>query len=106
MKFDTNRFTYALVTSTTYGNWLLGDERGFVDGAKQNLFGTPYALDEPKLKSYAKDRLRHTSVYFNPEQAQLVLESWQKEMETTMAFVHRGNHVEPFSSCRCRTGAS
>jgi len=31
MFFDARQYTYALVTSTTYGTWLPGDERGFID---------------------------------------------------------------------------
>ena len=80
MNFDFNRFVYALVTSTTYGKWLPGDERGFVDGSEQNLYGTPCRKNEPELKRHAKDRMKDEPVFLNREQAETVLAQWQKEV--------------------------
>src|SRR5260370_267688 len=55
-----------LLTSTTYGNWLPGDARGFVSeyrGTRRkkildNIPGTPYAKDMPELQEYARIELK------------------------------------------------
>ena len=79
MNFDFNGFVYALVTSTTYGNWLPGDERGFVDGSEQNVYGTPYRKAEPELKRYATELLKSETVFLDRKQAETILVQWQKE---------------------------
>ena len=79
--FDSHRFNYVIVSSTTHGTWLPGDERGFVgntyDGI-HNEFGTPCDADIPKLKSYAKNIMKEPPIILNTEQANLILEHWQK----------------------------
>ena len=71
MNFDPSQNTYALVTSTTYGTWLPGDERGFVN-AKNNQYGTEFFRDNPLLKKAS----RVTPVYFRQEHAQLIFDRW------------------------------
>lgn len=82
MNLDFNQFVYALVTSTTYGNWLPGDQRGFVERSKQNVFGTPYDADKPGLRNSAKERLAGNPVLFHREHAETMLAQWQKDAKT------------------------
>src|SRR5262245_7241574 len=57
---------YWLLTSTTFGNWLPGDARGFVSpvrnssGLQQihNIPGTEYDRDIVRLRAYAQDNLK------------------------------------------------
>ena len=57
---------YWLLTSTFYGNWLPGDERGFVGKVRDasgvqavhNIPGTPYDADMPRLAEFAANRLK------------------------------------------------
>ncbi len=77
MNLDFNNFVYALVTSTTYGNWLPGDSRGFVD--KHDQFGTPFDVPQPKLKRYAESVMQRAAIWLNHNQAERILESWKTE---------------------------
>jgi len=79
--FDVRRFNYAMVSSTTHGTWLPGDARGFVsktDNGINNAFGTPCDADIPKLKTHVERKLKESPVFFNSEQASLILVRWQK----------------------------
>ena len=79
--FDTHRFNYVIVTSTSYGTWLPGDARGFVsktDKGLHNEFGTPCDADIPALKTYTEQNLKASPVFFDSEQANLILARWQK----------------------------
>lgn len=80
MNYDFNKFAYTLVTSTTYGNWLPGDERGFVNGSEENVAGTPCRKDEPGLKRYAEEQLKGDPVFLNRKQAEVILAQWRKEV--------------------------
>jgi len=73
--FDPSRHAYVLVTSTTYGNWLPGDARSYVD--KHNEYGTPYDTPSPMLERFARARMKEQAVFFNAEQAEIILERWQ-----------------------------
>ena len=75
MYFDSNQYTYAIVTSTTYGTWLPGEERGFVDD-EHNQFNTPFLRDEPELKRYSQKMMSEPIVYFQREHAEIVLNRW------------------------------
>ena len=79
--FDTHHFSYVIATSTTHGTWLPGDARGFVSKTAQGLhneFGTPYDADIPALQTYSKSKLSEPPVFFDYEQANLILLRWQK----------------------------
>ena len=78
IRLDTHRFNYVLVTSTTYGTWLLGDARGFVKRGEQNEFNAPYNADIPELQAFTKREMKESPVFFNTEQANLILFHWQK----------------------------
>lgn len=66
-----------LLTWTTYGTWLPGDERGFVSPVQDesgkrvihNIYETPYDADMPKLRAYAARIQRQETVWLTQEQA-------------------------------------
>ena len=65
-----------LLTWTTYGTWLPGDERGFVgdvrdlDGVRRrhNIYGTPHSADHSPLRAYAASILTEPPVMLNKAQ--------------------------------------
>jgi len=71
---------YWLLTSTTYGNWLPGDSRGFVSefegahGVKalQNIPDTEYARDIPSLQEFARNQLTGPPISLNAAQAEVI----------------------------------
>jgi REP element-mobilizing transposase RayT len=75
-----------LLTWTTYGTWLPGDERGFVSEVNDgyggrvihNLPGTPYDCDWDRLRFDALNRLRGSPVYLDQEQATRVVEQFEE----------------------------
>jgi len=77
---------YWLLTSTTYGNWLPGDRRGFVSGVRDesdiamthNIPGTPYDLDHPKLNDFARDAMKGPAVLLTARQAEELLSQFQE----------------------------
>ncbi|HKI38493.1 MAG TPA: transposase [Gemmataceae bacterium] len=77
---------YWFLTSTTYGTWLPGDERGFVGetrdeaGAKQihNLPGTPVDSDLPFLEAYARGAMKGPPIYLVLAQAEALLAQFQE----------------------------
>ncbi len=81
MLFDFENRNYALVTSTTYGNWLPGEERGFVSKNEENIFGTPFRSAEPELKRYTQNNLRGVPVFLDGEKAETLLRQWHEEVE-------------------------
>ena len=77
-----------LLTSTTYGNWLPGDRRGFVsnvrDGpgpeVRHNIPGQPIDAGTPGLERAARAALQCLPILFTQEQAQTVVNQF---LETT-----------------------
>ena len=77
---------YWLLTSTTYGNWLPGDSRGFVsnvridDGpeVRYNIPGTPYDADLPPLQEHVRSQLKGDPVRFDADHAVQLLEQFQE----------------------------
>jgi len=77
---------YWLLTSTTYGNWLPGDSRGFVsnvrvdDGAevRHNIPGTPYDADMPELQEHVRSKMKSDPVRFHADHAVQLLEQFQE----------------------------
>ena len=77
---------YWLLTSTFYGNWLPGDERGFVSrvsddaggSAIHNIPGTPYDSDLPRLARFAAERLKCPPIRLVLEQAEALLAQFQE----------------------------
>jgi REP element-mobilizing transposase RayT len=83
MLFDTSRFVYPFVTSTTYGNWLPGDKRGFVSpviengqSVLHNVPHTPYAQDISALKRFAENKMKSPPVFFNRQHAEVIVKKW------------------------------
>ncbi|MCA9109967.1 MAG: transposase [Planctomycetaceae bacterium] len=79
-----------LLTSTTYGTWLPGDVRGFVspapvdDGLRlelHNIPGTPFDADMPALVQGARARLKGKPVFFNRQQADLIIRQLRETAE-------------------------
>jgi len=73
-----------LLTWTTYGTWLPGDQRGFVGdtrdeaGAKQlhNVPGTPVDSNMPLLKAHARRIMRGPPIYLARDPAQALLDQF------------------------------
>ena len=78
---------YWLLTSTTYGNWLPGDERGFVsnvrDGpgpeVRHNIPGTPLDAGLPALERTARTQLKCPPIRLVQDQAETL---WHQFQET------------------------
>jgi hypothetical protein len=62
-----------LLTSTTYGTWLPGDDRGFVKHTDQHQYGDPYDADMPGLEASARQAMKGPAVRLSAEQAAAVL---------------------------------
>jgi REP element-mobilizing transposase RayT len=78
-----------MLTSTTYGTWLPGDERCFVGGTRDvhhnripnNTPGTAYAQPIPPLHDWARRAMRGTAVLLSKPQAMLLLVQFQETAE-------------------------
>jgi len=71
---------YLFITTTTYAQWLPGDERGFVSRVKSeihNQYDFPIDADVPWLKRYTEKHLKGEPVFLNSEQAKVLLEQFQ-----------------------------
>jgi REP element-mobilizing transposase RayT len=75
MNFDPSRFAYVLASSTMYGNWLPGDARGYVD--EHDEYGTPFDAPSPALEQSARASMKESTVLFDTEHAETVLERWR-----------------------------
>jgi REP element-mobilizing transposase RayT len=77
---------YWLITWTCYGNWLPGDERGFVgnvrdpDGTQivHNIPGTPYDADMPLLKARVRQHLTGPPVTLERLEAEALITQYQE----------------------------
>jgi hypothetical protein len=72
---------YLFITSTTYAQWLPGDERGFVsrvNGEIHNQYGEDFDADVPQLKKYAVSKLKGEPVFLNREHAKVLFEQFQE----------------------------
>jgi REP element-mobilizing transposase RayT len=79
-----------LITSTTYGTWLPGDERGFVSTVRDpsgpptgprvrhNQFGTPYDADMPELRESARKLLKAPSIFLDLAKAKVISAQFQE----------------------------
>jgi REP element-mobilizing transposase RayT len=86
-----------VLTWTTYGTWLPGEERGFVSPVRassddkwksRNELGTSYSRSMPGLKRASQSRLKCPPIYLDLERARVVFEQFH---ETA---VYRGWHLE------------
>jgi REP element-mobilizing transposase RayT len=72
------------LTSTTYGTWLPGDERGFVGPVRtplgvqtiHNLPGTEYDHDIQGLRRYARSQLKGPRIVLAPSQADVLIRQY------------------------------
>jgi REP element-mobilizing transposase RayT len=72
---------YCLLTWTTYGTWLPGDERGFVGRVREgcgarvehDLPGTEYAADLPGLEQASREWMKGPPLYLEPPDAEPLL---------------------------------
>ncbi len=78
-----------LLTWTTYGTWLPGDERGFVSEVNDgqggrvihNLPGTPYDAGWDRLECDSRNRLASQPMYLTKEQADAVFAQFEETSE-------------------------
>jgi REP element-mobilizing transposase RayT len=81
---------YWFLTWRTYGTWLPGDERGFVDPVVDedgkrvihNVPGTPLDADNQRLREYSKEIMKGAPVYLTAEHTPALL----KQFEETAAY--------------------
>jgi REP element-mobilizing transposase RayT len=77
---------YWLISSTTYGTWLPGDERGFVSTVenpsgprvRHNQFGTPYDSDMPDLRESARSLPKGSPIFLDFGKAQVIATQFQE----------------------------
>ena len=78
---------YWLLTWTTYGTWLPGDDRGFVSPVrnsgfdqwrKENIRGTTHSRSMPGLERAAHSRLKCLPILLNTTQAATVLDQFHE----------------------------
>ena len=75
-----------LFTWTCYGNWLSGDEHGFVgnirdmDGnqVKHNMPGTPFDANLPGLEAYVRDHITGSPVTLEQADANVMIAQYQE----------------------------
>ncbi len=76
-----------LLTWTTYGTWLPGDDRGFVSPVrsssfdpwrKENVRGTTYSRSMPGLKHASQSRLKCPPILLNSSQADALLSQFHE----------------------------
>jgi REP element-mobilizing transposase RayT len=80
---------YWLITSTTYGTWLPGDERGFVSPVEtetgecvlHNVPGTPYDQDIPELRQHARDLMKGEPIYLTEAQAAAIRDQFLETVQ-------------------------
>ena len=89
-------FPVYFVTLTTYGTWLPGDERGWVDGSTSSGENRLRPGDAVREKR-ARLRMRGQAVYLSPEQRRLVEETIRRVAGYCrwhiLAMSVRSNHV-------------
>ena len=72
---------YLFITSTTYAQWLPGDERGFVSRVNSeihNEYASPIDADVSWLKKYTASQLKGEPVLLNLEHAKVLFEQFQE----------------------------
>lgn len=92
-----------LITSTTYGTWLPGDERGFVGRVwdvrpddqmtdslrrEHDQYGQPYDADIPGLKRESQRQMKGSPVWLNAEQAHSILDQFLETVAFRQWILH------------------
>ena len=77
-----------LLTWTTYGTWLPGDERGFVSDVREegekvlhNEPGTPCDAGQPALRQYVASNLKEAPVWLDLAQARRIADQFEGSYE-------------------------
>jgi REP element-mobilizing transposase RayT len=70
-----------LLTWTTRGTWLPGDERGWVHGDPNNIHGTPHESPNERLRLWHLKRMKGNPVWLTKEQARVVLAAFMETAE-------------------------
>ena len=96
---------YWLLTWRTYGTWLPGDRRGFVNnvrgadghGERHNVPGTECDHDLPALERYAREQMKREPIYLTLEQARMVAADFRSSAAyrgwSLLALAVMANHV-------------
>jgi len=94
-----------LLTWTTYGSWLPGDDRGFVTRVRDqegesvihNQYGTPCDAYMPGLRAYAQEIQRQTASFLDLPQAEALSDQLQQTARVRNWRLHSlaimANHV-------------
>lgn len=94
---------YWLLTWTTYGSWLPGDDRGFVSTVResphdkwqrQNSRGTSYSRSMPGLRAASQSRLQGEPIFLRDDQALTI----SRQFHETAAY--RGWQIVSFAIMR------
>ena len=84
------------LTWHSYGTWLPGNEKGYVD-EEHRLPGEPFAMPNPELLAYSESLLQNPAVYLNEPQRvatqAAVIEVCQYRMWELFALHVRTTHV-------------
>jgi REP element-mobilizing transposase RayT len=85
-----------LITFTTYGTWLHGDNRGSVD-KEHNQYSSAFLTPAPKLQAKEKTSLKNPPFLLEQSQREIVLKTILHVCEFREWFAHavhvRSNHV-------------
>jgi REP element-mobilizing transposase RayT len=85
-----------LLTWTTYGTWLPGDQRGWVDRQRQNGIG-PILPPEPAREAFARDRMKEPPFILDAKCRQVISEVIYQTCDIRGWFLHalavQSNHV-------------
>ncbi len=106
--FDDNEFPLAyLISFRCYGTWVHGDTRRSVD-RKQNAYGTPKTLPNPKLQRSDMKQLKHPPVSLNARQRPIVERAVREVCDHRRYMLRainvRTNHVHTSSHRSQKTG--
>ena len=108
-------FSDWLLTWTTYGTWLPGDERGFVTDLpnhrgrelRKNKVGTEYPAKMRGLARYARSIMHGAPLQLTLSQAELLLPQFQENLcLPRLLAACSGDHDQSHSSCLyCPSGS-
>lgn len=94
-----------LITFTTYGTWLHGDERGSVDRS-HNTYGTPYLAADQRRLRYDKSARKGKEVTLNADRRDVVRRTIVEVCSHRGWTLHelnvRTNHVHAVVSAPCK----
>lgn len=105
--YDINDFPLAyLITFRTYGTWLHGDERTSVDRHGKNIYHTPRAVPNSKLKKQMAENMKQTPFLLDANQRKIVRATIKEVCDhrqyVLKALNVRTNHLHAVVSAACR----